>query len=314
MVSREIFAHEPTYEKKYKDIFGKQPENPTLQVYIPAEYMKDTDTRQSIMAPIWAIEKSRVLPSVVEKLRADGVHGDFVEFGVSKGGSFCRMLRRMRGTGIVNKWWGFDSFDGLPEFKPGQDQKFFKRGQFKAAKEAAEATIRAAAEGEDIELVEGLFGDSLPTCADRIKDIAFVRIDCDLYVSSVDAFNFLRSRLVDGAILWFDDWTFDATTGETRAFFEFAEAACDLYDFKILHTVAVSVFVVQVFHKGSALAKRQSGSMQDEDFSEWMSAIARLNSQQRAQALDLLTGGKKTGRRLAQGEKERPSGKPRPDQ
>jgi hypothetical protein len=53
-----------------------------------------------------------------------------------------------------------------------------------------------------------------------IKQVAYARIDCDLYQPTVECLDFLRDRFVDRAILVFDDWTQNLNFGETRAFFE----------------------------------------------------------------------------------------------
>ena len=99
---------------------------------------------------------------------------------------------------------------------------------------------------DQIELVEGWFGKTLPAVRDRISRIAFVRVDCDLYSSTCDVFTFLSDRLVDGAIIYFDDWTHEATTGESGAFFEFAECHVNRFNFENLVTVSDGALAVLV--------------------------------------------------------------------
>ena len=69
---------------------------------------------------------------------------------------------------------------------------------------------------DDIELVEGWFSETLPAVRDRISQVAFARVDCDLYSSTVDVFDFLSDRLVNGAIVYFDDWTHEAGTASRK--------------------------------------------------------------------------------------------------
>jgi hypothetical protein len=103
---------------------------------------------------------------------------------------------------------------------------------------------------DNVELVEGWYSKTLPTMGDRIKEVAFARIDCDMYSSTVDVLNFLSGRLCDGAILYFDDWTHDASTGETKAFFEFAARETHRYKFERLLTVSDGALAVRVrLHK-----------------------------------------------------------------
>ncbi|WP_051087836.1 TylF/MycF/NovP-related O-methyltransferase [Endozoicomonas elysicola] len=57
-------------------------------------------------------------------------------------------------------------------------------------------------------LVKGLFSETLPVFAREVlKDqpIALLHIDCDLYQSTVDIFNAIGHRLVQGSIVLFDE-------------------------------------------------------------------------------------------------------------
>jgi hypothetical protein len=71
-------------------------------------------------------------------------------------------------------------------------------------------------------------------------------VDCDLYSSTADVFNFLPGRLVDGSIIYFDDWTHEVGTGEPKAFFEFAEREASRYKFERLLTVSDGALAVRV--------------------------------------------------------------------
>jgi Macrocin-O-methyltransferase (TylF) len=249
MVSREIFLHDPIYEERYIRLFRGPPEKPAFEIYMPKDFLT-TEMSHAVMRPIWTLEASQIWPLVAEELAADGVKGDFIEFGVYSGGSFARLMKIFRGTGIIHKFWGFDSFEGLPEPQAGADQVSFKGGQFRCTRSEAEARILADIDGtEKIELVQGWFAETLPLYKDVIKDVAFCRIDCDLYSSTHDCLGFLKGRLVNGAVLYFDDWTHDVGTGETRAFFEFAESVQDLYTFESLVTVSSSALAIRVWHR-----------------------------------------------------------------
>jgi hypothetical protein len=51
-------------------------------------------------------------------------------------------------------------------------------------------------------------------------------------------------------MLYFDDWTYDVGTGETKAFWEFAENVQDLYTFESSVTVSSSAHGIRVWHRG----------------------------------------------------------------
>ena len=185
---------------------------------------------------------------MAELLQKDGVKGDLVEFGVFGGGSFRRHIEIFRPTGVIGRYYGFDSFKGLPKPSFQFDVPYFwHEGAFSnTSKEGVLAYLQGLGDLSDVELVEGWFSDTIPTVQDRITRIAFVRVDCDLYTSTVDVFNFLPGRLVDGAIIYFDDWTHEHGTGEPKAFFEFAEREASRYAFERLLTVSDGALAVRV--------------------------------------------------------------------
>ena len=135
---------------------------------------------------------------------------------------------------------------------------FLHEGAFADTSKAG--ALRDPSEGldslENLELVEGWFSDTLPTMQDKITKVAFVRVDCDLYMSTADMFHFLSGRLVNGAIIYFDDWTHEAGTGESKAFFEFAEREASRYTFERLLTVSDGALAIRVRRCSQAFANQ----------------------------------------------------------
>jgi hypothetical protein len=158
---------------------------------------------------------------------------DYYEFGVFKGYTFLQAQRSADRLGLAGmRFWGFDSFRGLPPVE-GRDRYHgdFVESQFAADRAWVEDRLRA--EGFDWErgaLVEGFFEESLtPEVKQRlgVRPAAVALVDCDLYASTAPVLAFLRDLLVPGSILLFDDWNaFDraADRGERLAFGEFLEA------------------------------------------------------------------------------------------
>lgn len=134
------------------------------------------------------------------------------EFGVAQG----RSLRTFAGA-EVNKFYGFDSFEGLPEGWLPE----FEKGIFK--------TEKLPWVPANVELIKGWFDDVLPTFVTR-RDIIgrradFIHIDCDLYRSAKTVFENIAPFIKSGTIIAFDEyfnypgWQMD----EFRAFHEFVE-------------------------------------------------------------------------------------------
>jgi len=248
MPTRTKYLLDPEYAQRYQRAFGVPPERPFFELFIPEQFRKK-DLLQATQSPIWRLERDVIWPQMANLLQRDRITGDLVEFGVYGGGSFRRLIEIFRPLGVINRYYGFDSFLGLPKSEIERDHPlFWNEGLF--ADTSKEKVLRYLADGlgtlDQIELVEGWFSKTLPAMRDRISRIAFVRVDCDLYSSTCDVFTFLSDRLVDGAIIYFDDWTHEATTGESCAFFEFAECHANRFRFEHLLTVSDGALAVRV--------------------------------------------------------------------
>lgn len=109
--------------------------------------------------------------------------GNAVEFGVGDGTTLQFIAQRRPGA-----TYGFDSFEGLPEYwRDG-----FEKGTFAGAP----PNVLGA------ELVVGWFDDTVP---DQLPDnITFVHIDCDLYSSTTQVLENL-GQLQTGTVIQFDE-------------------------------------------------------------------------------------------------------------
>ena len=138
----------------------------------------------------------------------------WMEFGVATG----------RTVNFISKFtedkvYGFDSFEGLPEFwREGYDKgKFSRKGRLPEV-------------NQNVELVKGWFDDSLPkfienNLKDTNKKVSFIHIDCDLYSSTKTIFDNLKDYIDNDCVIIFDELLnypgFDGDKGELKAFYEF---------------------------------------------------------------------------------------------
>lgn len=127
---------------------------------------------------------------------ADGVDGMALEFGVLRGASLTRIAQARPGGGV----YGFDSFDGLPEFwMSGYDAGRFGPDDPIGA--------RGVPEVPGAELVPGWFDDTVPGwAADHQGDVAFLHVDCDLYSSTRTVLEHVGPRLRPGSVVVFDEY------------------------------------------------------------------------------------------------------------
>lgn len=112
-----------------------------------------------------------------------------LEFGVYSGQSIS--IIRKNYSGLV---YGFDSFDGLPEFwREGYDKGHFKSDQI--------PTI------DGVEIVVGLFQDTLDVFLKNLKKkINIVHFDADLYSSTIFCLEKITKYLSNECIFIFDEY------------------------------------------------------------------------------------------------------------
>lgn len=179
------------------------------------------------------------------------VPGDLVEFGVAAGGWLKMMLDHMEAKSQVRRTWGFDSFEGLPAPDTERDSHGWEAGQFANAKDVVLRTLKGSTRPH-LSLVQGWFSDSLKTeAAESIKEIAYAKVDGDLYESAVDCLAFLKGRLSNGAVLMFDEWTYVLHLGETRAFYEWVPSVPE-YRFELIGFINYRIFF-RVWHAEAAV-------------------------------------------------------------
>lgn len=142
--------------------------------------------------------------------------GLFLEFGVGRGKSM-RWIAEMTNEPV----YGFDSFDGIPEYWNGNPiGSFAQRKRPKLP--------------ENVVLQVGMFDETLPDFLDRNPDpIAFLHIDCDLYSSTATVLAAVGSRLQPGTIVLFDEYyNFPRwRLHEFRAFQEFVSDSGMKYEY-----------------------------------------------------------------------------------
>lgn len=155
------------------------------------------------------------------------ITGDFAEFGVFKGHTTIEAWKASRRHGLSEmRFWLFDSFEGLPEVGGDDTGGPFETGEFSFGRKEFERNLRRfGVDPARLEIVPGYFDDTLPGL-DTERKFSVVWIDCDLYESTVPVLEWLTGKLVDGAVVCFDDWfTFNGRPdkGEQKATAEWLE-------------------------------------------------------------------------------------------
>jgi len=169
-----------------------------------------------------------MIAQAFEFTRINHVEGDYFEFGLWRGKTFCyahAMKHRYKLDHLT--LLGFDSFQGLPPITERTDNVWHD-GEFACAEEEFRSILRRHNfdEGEYL-LIPGFYEHSLnDDLHARIqgKKAAVVYIDCDLYESTACVLDWVHRYLQNGSIVCFDDfYTYrgDPNKGEQRALQEF---------------------------------------------------------------------------------------------
>lgn len=189
---------------------------------------------------------------LIDDIKRRNVPGAFAEFGVFKG-HWVKLLFDMTERAKLSdrEVWGFDSFKGLSKPHLTYDSSFWKEGMYTVSRAEVEESLNTAKHSR-IRLVEGFFSDSLKGQeASALGDVAYARVDCDIYEPTVECLAFLSQRLSHGAVLVFDDWTHDIDYGEARAFAEWVPTVPHLR-FEFLCLGPWDHFYIRVWHRERA--------------------------------------------------------------
>ncbi len=129
--------------------------------------------------------------------------GDIAEFGSFRGGSAIFMAVVAQELCPGTKVYGFDSFSGMPPTDARRDAH--KAGDFG---EASVEEIRAFAEKSgvhNLELIKGMFEESIPRALPSIGRLRLSHIDCDLFDGVWASYEGSRTKMVPGGYFVFDD-------------------------------------------------------------------------------------------------------------
>ncbi len=147
----------------------------------------------------------------VEEVLDNQVPGDLIETGVWRGGAVIFMRGLLEAHGVIDRLvWVADSFEGLPKANYALYPKESK-GKFHmyeplavSIHEVRENFHRFGLLDDRVRFLKGWFRDTLPTAP--IETLAVMRLDGDLYESTMDALVNLYDKLSLGGFVIIDDY------------------------------------------------------------------------------------------------------------
>lgn len=143
------------------------------------------------------------------------IEGEVIEAGVWKGGASIFMRAVLNSLGLDKMLYVADSFDGVPA--PDPDKYPVDAGDYhytldylKVPQEEVEANFRRFSLLENVAFVKGLFKDTLHEID---ASFSLIRLDGDLYESTIDSMKALYPKLSIGGYCIIDDWSGTQTAG-----------------------------------------------------------------------------------------------------
>ena len=155
------------------------------------------------------------LQMCIENVITDAVPGDLIETGVWKGGSTIFMRGALKAYGDSSRRiWVADSFQGLPppnpKKYPADDGDIHHTIEtLRVTEEMVRQNFAAYGLLDDkIMFLKGWFRDTLPTAP--IEHLAVIRLDGDMYESTMDALQNLYKKLSFGGYVIVDDYCIES--------------------------------------------------------------------------------------------------------
>ena len=147
----------------------------------------------------------------VEQVIKNNIPGDLIETGVWRGGCTILMRAILKAYNITDrKVWVADSFEGLPPPNP-KDYPLDKDLDLTIYKILAVSQEQVVENFRKYDLLDdqviflkGWFKDTLPYA--DIKQLAVLRLDGDLYESTIQVLTYLYSKLSVGGYVIIDDY------------------------------------------------------------------------------------------------------------
>lgn len=154
------------------------------------------------------IKRLQNLHESLDYVRLNNLDGDFIETGVWRGGAsiFAKVYFNL--YGMNKKVFVADSFKGLPppQVKEDEGDGHYKIDYLRVSLPEVKNNFELYnALDENVIFLEGWFEDTLPN-NHQIEKLSILRMDGDLFKSTMDVFDSCYHKVVDGGVVIIDDF------------------------------------------------------------------------------------------------------------
>ncbi len=191
------------YEDPPLKALGSDKFDPTLR-----EYGWDWPSMAHSMIGRKRMENLRLL---VERVLFEGIPGDFIETGVWRGGACIYLRAILEAYGVKGRRvWAADSFEGLPppdaeSYPADAGDTFHTYRELAVSIEMVKRNFaRYGLLDDQVVFLKGWFRNTLPDS--QTGPLAILRMDGDMYESTMDALSHLYDRVSAGGYVIVDDY------------------------------------------------------------------------------------------------------------
>lgn len=149
--------------------------------------------------------------SLAESVLGNGIEGDFIETGVWRGGACILMRAVLDAYSIKDRTvWLADSFEGLPppdeaKYPADSGDQFHTYSELSVSLEQVKQNFeKYGLLDEQVKFIKGWFKDTLHHA--QIHKLALLRLDGDMYESTMDALLALYDKVSVGGYVIVDDY------------------------------------------------------------------------------------------------------------
>ncbi len=176
----------------------------------PEKRLYGRDWPKSAMTMI-GTARMRNLRRLVETALAEGVAGDLLEAGVWRGGACIYMRGILAAHAVKSRTvWVADSFAGLPEpdetlYPADKGDTHYTFDELRASLDEVKDNFqRFGLLDEQVAFLPGWFKDTLPQAP--IEQLSVLRLDGDMYGSTMETLQALYTRVSRGGFIIVDDY------------------------------------------------------------------------------------------------------------
>lgn len=194
---------------------GRVYEDPSISPWVPKAY----NAERRMMGRDWPAQahtmigtaRMRNIRMLVQTVLKDDIEGDLLEAGVWRGGACIYMRGILAAYNVIDrKVWVADSFEGLPPpdmtYPQDQGDTHYQVKELAVPLEEVRKNFsRYNLLDEQVQFLKGWFKDTLPQLP--TEKLALVRLDGDMYSSTIETLEATYDKLAVGGFLIVDDYT-----------------------------------------------------------------------------------------------------------